>query len=274
MEKSFIFNSINGDRKMKAEDFREIFIPFFKNGVFPNPATGLQVISSINMNIAIQHGRAFINGALYLNTEDLILTLDPADGVLDRIDLIVLRMDTLERNIRCVVKKGDYASSPVPKQLQRDADAYELCLAQIYISKGTININQSSINDTRLNTEVCGIVAGTVDEIDTTELYRQLQEAIIEKGLSMETWVNEAKEFFTNEFNTWFDTIKGALDGDVAGNLLNEINKLKEAIAGMELTSTKVTRPNGKTVEESISANETSIQNNKYFKFTKRTRDK
>ncbi|MBO3443418.1 hypothetical protein [Clostridium sp. CCUG 7971] len=259
MEKSFIFNSINGDRKMKAEDFREYFIPFISNGIYPNPSTKLQVISNTGMSIIIKEGKAFINGALYINTDDLVLTLDHADGVLDRIDRIVLRMDTIERNIKCIVKKGQFASNPVGPSLQRDADAHELCIAEILISKGSIDIKQNMIADTRLNTEICGIVTGLIKEIDTTTLYNQLQAHIQEKGIEMNEWLKDAKVFFENDFNTWFDTVKGVLDGDVAGNLLNEINKLKETVDNLELVASNVTMSDGSTVEEAISSAKTSI---------------
>ncbi|MGX4598969.1 hypothetical protein [Faecalimicrobium sp. JNUCC 81] len=259
MEKSFIFNSINGDRKMKAEDFREYFIPFISNGIYPNPSTKLQVVSNTGMKIIVKEGKAFINGSLYINTDDLVLTLDHADGVLDRIDRIVLRMDTIERNIKCIVKKGQFASNPVAPSLQRDADAHELCIAEILISKGSIDIQQSMIADTRLNTEICGIVTGLIKEIDTTTLYNQLQAHIQEKGIEMNEWLKGAKVFFENDFNTWFDTVKGVLDGDVAGNLLNEINKLKETVDNLELVASNVTMSDGSTVEEAISSAKTSI---------------
>lgn len=241
MEKSFIFNSINGDRKMKAEDFREYFIPFLSNGIYSNPSTKLQVVSNSGMSIIVKEGKAFINGALYINTDDLVLTLDHADAVLDRIDRIVLRMDTVERNIKCIVKKGQFASNPIAPNLQRDADAHELCIAEILVSKGNIDILQSMITDTRLNTEMCGIVTGLIDQVDTTTLYNQLQAHIKEKGFEMDSWLNEAKNFFSswindtqneyeNNFNNWFETIKDILDGDTAGNLLNKINELESIV--------------------------------------------
>lgn len=230
MEKSFIFNSINGDRKMKAEDFREYFTPFISNGIYPNPSTKLQVVSDTGMRVIVKGGKAFINGSLYINTDDLVLTLDHADGVLGRIDRIVLRMDTIERNIKCIVKKGQFASSPVAPTLQRDADAHELCIAEILVSKGSIEILQSMITDTRLDTENCGIVTGLIKEIDTTTLYNQLQAHIQEKGIEMDEWIKGAKVFFENDFNAWFETIKGALDGDVAGNLLNKILELENKV--------------------------------------------
>lgn len=251
MEKSFIFNSINGDRKMKAEDFRKYFSAFIGNGIYPNPATRLQVVSHENLKILVQSGEAYINGSYYINTDDLVLSIDPADSVLDRIDRIVIRMDILNRNITCQIKKGTFSSAPTAIELQRDEDAYELCLADIYISKGSIDITQSMIKDTRLDPNLCGIVTGVIDQVDTSEIYRQLQADIEEKGLTMQEWINEAKNYFTNEFYTWFDEIKNILDGDVAGNLARRILALEEKV-GSGLTADNILMQNGSTVETSI----------------------
>lgn len=230
MEKSFIFNSVNGDRRYKADDFREYFSSFIGNGVFPNPSNQLQVLSNNNMSVTVLEGKGWITGAIYVNTDNLILAIDPADGVLNRIDRIVLRLDTLERNITCKVKKGTFSSNPVPPELQRDADAYELCLVNIKIDAGSTSIVQSKITDTRLNSDLCGIVTQTINEIDTTTLYNQLQAHIQEKGIEMNEWLKDAKVFFENDFNTWFDSVKDALDGDVAGNLLNKILELENKV--------------------------------------------
>lgn len=265
MEKSSFFNAVINndipDRLYKAEEFARFFSSFIGNGVFPNPATNLNVVGlNNNMTITVKEGKAWINGYFYENTNDLILDISNADGVLNRIDRIVVRLDFLNREIKTYVKKGSFATNPIPPAIQRDADIYELAIADIRVNAGSINITQANITDLRLNKELCGIVKGTIDEIDTTTLFNQLQAHIQEKSLSMDTWLNETKVYFENDFNIWFESIKDILDENTAGNLLNEINKLKEAMEGMELTSTKVTRPNGKTVEESIYANETSIQ--------------
>lgn len=225
MEKSFVFNSVNGDRKYKAEEFRDYFASFIGNGVFPNPATGLQVIANNNdMTITVKSGKAWINGAIYTNTDDLILKIDIADSVLKRIDRVVLRMDRVERNITCKVKKGTFASNPVPQTLQRDADAYELCIAEIKVDEGAISILQSNITDTRLNSELCGIVTQTVKTIDTTELYRQLQAYITEHSKDFDSWLQYMKTHYEEDFNNWFKTIKDVLDENTAGHLLNLIN--------------------------------------------------
>ncbi|EQC1536956.1 hypothetical protein [Clostridium botulinum] len=219
MEKSFVFNSVNGDRRYKAEDFREYFASFIGNGVFPNPSTNLQVIANSNMTITIKQGKAWLNGAIYINTDDYILNIDVADGVLNRIDRVVLRMDTAERKIYSYVKKGQFASSPVAPTLQRDADAYELALADVAVNKGAISITQANITDLRLDKNLCGIVHGTVDQIDVTTLFNQYS-----------TRFKIKSEEFEKEFEDWLKTLKDVLGEDTAGNLLNLITKNTESI--------------------------------------------
>ena len=97
MEKSSFFNSISGDRRYKAEEWAEYFASFIANGVFPNPSTGLQVLASNSMIITVNTGKAWINGYFYFNTSNLTITLDNADGVLNRIDRIVVRWDLQDR---------------------------------------------------------------------------------------------------------------------------------------------------------------------------------
>lgn len=210
--RSGFFNSVNGDRKYDAKRFAEYFASFIGNGVFPNPSNNLQVLSNDDMTVTVKAGKAWINGYILINDDDYILTLDPADGVLNRIDRIVARYDTVDREIRLEVKKGTFASSPVAPTLQRDADAYELGLADVYIAAGVVSVTQANITDLRFNTELCGIVKGTVDQIDTTDLFAQYQTA----------------------FNDWFQELKDVLDDNTAANLLNLINQLDD-----DLTSHK-----------------------------------
>ena len=275
MENSSFFNAIiqNGvpDRLYKADMFASYFSSFIGNGVFPNPSTNLQVVATDNnMTVRVKAGKAFINGYYYNNDDDLILTIDNADGILHRIDSIVIRLDFINREIKAYVKKGTFSNSPNKPELQRDDDRYELCLADIKINAGAIKITQSNINDNRLNSELCGLVTGTVDQVDTTTLYNQLQAHIEEKSIDMKNWIEEAKEYFSNwlsttqteyndNFNSWFDEIKGTLEGDVAGNLLVKINELEEVVNNLDLVASKVTMSDGNTVEDAITANKTSI---------------
>lgn len=259
-EKSGFFNSVNGDRKYKADFFAEYFASFIGNGIFPNPSNALQVIADTNMNVIIKAGKAWINGYYYNNDTDLTLTLDTADGVLNRIDKIVLQFNTLSRTISVKIKKGVFASTAVAPALQRDSNAYELALADIYIPKGSINVTQSNITDIRLDSGRCGIVHGTVDQVDTTTLFNQYQTWLNEKKLiydiDMNSWTTEKKldyenwynttiqneqseidameAQFQNDFDTWFASVKNVLDADTVGNLNNKIDAIPKVYKGAD----------------------------------------
>lgn len=234
MEKSSFFNSVAGDRKYQAADFASYFNSLITNGVFPNPGTNLQVISNNNMTVTVKAGKAWINGYVYINDSDLILPIDVADGVLNRIDRIVVRFDTVGRLISTVVKKGTFASSPVAPVLQRDADKYELGIGDILISAGVITIVQGNITDLRMNTTYCGWVNSLI-QADTTAIFNQYQAWFTAKQTEFNTSLvdyttaNQAildgmEAQFNTDWDTWFATVQSALNGDIAGNLLILIN--------------------------------------------------
>ena len=102
--------------KYKAEDWSNYFKRFVTNGIFPVPSTNLQVMANSDMTITIKAGAGWINGYIYENTSELILPVDAADGVLSRIDRVILKYDTVAREVKAVVKKGSFASSPIALQ--------------------------------------------------------------------------------------------------------------------------------------------------------------
>ena len=237
MEKSSFFNSVSGDRKYKAEDWASYFGSFIGNGVFPVPSTGLQVVAGSGMQVTVKAGKAWINGYFYNNTSDLSLTLATADGVLNRIDRIVVRWDLTNRVISVKAKSSSYSASPT-------APAVEL-------GAGVTAITGSSITDKRLDTTVCGVVAGLVDTIDTTAFNAQLEAWFAEyqsdsaaEYNSLVSYMNSLKlqgntqydaleEYFADfkteaqtDFDTWFEGLQDVLDENTAGNLLNMITAL------------------------------------------------
>lgn len=212
MERSSFFDAVlNGetyDRVYLAEDYARYFSSFIGNGVFPTPSTNLQVVQDVNMQVKIKAGKAWINGYFYENTEDLNLTIDVADGVLKRIDRVVLRLDFINREIKAYIKKGIFASAPIAPTLTRNADIYELGLADILINNGVINITQANITDIRQNNNYCGLVASVVQQIDTTDLFTQFQ----------------------STFDIWFENVKGQLSTDAAGNLQNQLDAMQSLV--------------------------------------------
>lgn len=191
-ERSFPFNSIAGDRKYKSEQFREYFALFIGNGIFYRNANVLKVKENEGMMVTLQAGAAWVAGGGYINEGQKHFTLEMADGVLPRIDRVVIRCDYVLRDIYATVKKGSYSAQPSPPQIQRDADAYELAVADIYVGRGAISITQSSITDLRLNSELCGIVTGLIEQADTTEIFNQI-----------ETYFEEFKKEYAENFSAW-----------------------------------------------------------------------
>ena len=200
-EKSFPFASVSGDRKYTDQDFRDYFAALITNGVFP-AGTQLQVQADSGMTIQLTEGGAWINGAAYkVYSGGQTLTVPVADGVLGRIDRVVLRYDRTARSIYATVLEGEPASTPTAPDLVRDADYYDLSLAEIYVSAGATEITQADITDTRLDPEVCGIVSSLIRP-DTTGWFEQFQSA----------------------FEEWFVDVQDVLDENTAGNLLSLIN--------------------------------------------------
>lgn len=230
----FDANLVGGeyDRVYLASQFAAYFASFIGNGVFAKHSNQLQVVemATPQMQIGVERGQAWIKGYWYENTDMFYLPIDVADGVLNRIDSVVLRLGFSERNIWLAVKKGIPAVNPIAPKVTRNADYYELQLATISIPAGSIKITQAQITDTRMNQEVCGWVTGVIDQIDTTTLFNQYVDWYTTTTGQAETDIEAIKQQFQTEFDAWFAGIKDILDESTAGNLLNLIEEHKNDI--------------------------------------------
>ena len=165
------------DRVYLAEQFAAYFASFIGNGVFAGKSNKLQVLSmeAPAMQVRIQEGQGWINGYWYENMSELYVPIEVADGILSRVDSIVLRLGMTERNMWIAVKKGTPSYNPVAPEVTRNNDYFELQLATVWVGAGYTNIKQSDITDTRLDSDVCGFVASLIEQLDTTGLGAQLQ---------------------------------------------------------------------------------------------------
>ena len=212
MEKFSFFNDIDDDRVYFAEDFARHLAKYFTNGIFNNE---LKVLANNDMTITIQEGDANIEGYRYTNTGDLTKTIDTADGELNRIDNVVIRLDLTNRLISAQIIKGTFSDKPSAPSLVRSSTVYDIKLAEVYIDNGITSITQSAIKDTRFDKNVCGNVVSTVETIDTTDVYNQLY-------TKFEELIQQEQDTFT----AWFNRIKNQLDSDAAGHLAAQINKI------------------------------------------------
>ena len=174
------FNSIlvdeEFDRAYKAEDWAWYFAKFIGSGVFPKPSDGLQVTAYNGIEVSVNIGYAFIDGYAFRNPVIRVIELGTAEGALNRIDRIVVRWDLLQRDIYLAVLKGTPSAKPTAPPLTRNTEMWELALADIYVGKGVTKIRAQDITDQRFNSSVCGIVKGTVEEIDASVLTKQFDD--------------------------------------------------------------------------------------------------
>lgn len=224
-EKSFPFDAVEGvdgtpDRIFYAEDFANYFKQFIGSGIYPNPSTNLQVQSiNNNMVLTVQSGSAFINGYGYINNEPLEVMISTANSAYARIDIIVLQLSYIDREIKVVYKEGVPKSNPIKPELVRNDDVYELQLAVINVKSGATSISQADITDTRLDSKVCGVVVAVVDNVDTEDLYTQYETYLHSKMAEWDETKAQQTIDFNNqmtaqqeEFNTEFNKRKNAID--------------------------------------------------------------
>ena len=164
------------DRVYKAEDWAWYFATFIANGVFPKPSDGLQVIAYDKMEIKVNAGYAFINGYAFRNPVSMGITLSTAEGALNRIDRVIIRWDLTQRDMYLTVLKGTPSAKPKAAALTRNTEIWELAIADIYVGKGVTKIQAKDITDQRFNSAVCGIVKGTIEEIDASVLTKQFND--------------------------------------------------------------------------------------------------
>lgn len=181
-------------------------------GVF-SADENLRVKVKSGMTISVEAGVGWLSyskfgGVVFCNPTTTEFQLDIADGLLKRIDRLVVSYDILNNKIEMKVKKGSFSSAPVAQALVRNESFYEIALADILVDKGALAITQGNITDQRLNESLCGLVKNSVDSIPSQSL----------------------QDKYLVDFQKWFDGVKETLDQNTAGNLLNMIQGQETAV--------------------------------------------
>lgn len=207
-EKSGFFNARETeggtyDREYDAEQFAEYFANFISNGVYANPANQLKVVFDDSPSkpfvVVVRKGKAYIDGYWYELTEDMEITIPVNTKSYAIKDVVCCTLDKTERKVSIVLKEDVINDYPANNNTQHD-----LVLSTLLVQPNASKLNAEDIADKRPDKTYCGFVTGVVDQIDTTELFRQYDEA----------------------FKTWFNEIKDQLSTDAAGNLQKQIGLL------------------------------------------------
>ena len=149
-------------------------------------------------------GIVWWNDSEVVNTRKLQIKIDAADGVLNRIDRIVVEWKTANYVDLPEIKvlKGTASSNAKAPSLTNNSTLRQISLAKISVAAGTTAITASMITDERLDPGVCGIVTEQV-KVDTGVMQAQFSSLLksikdeldaLESGVAVEL----KKLLFTN----------------------------------------------------------------------------
>ena len=239
LEHAFFYNSEDGDRVYDASSFEYWLKKFFTTGVF---ADECQVTADgSGMTVTMAEGYANVEGKVKFWDEAQELTLDAANTSYDRIDTVVIERNDTDRDVTVKVVTGTASTSPAATDPDREDDTYQLVLAQIYVAAGATEITQADITDTRTDTDLCGYVAATVENIDFSQFQAQYESYIANYKTQAASDYSDYSDSLASyllelqaEFESWFENIKDQLSEDSAGNLQVEIDELETRLALLE----------------------------------------
>jgi hypothetical protein len=175
----------NQDEYSGAEDVMR-WLHGRTSGVFA--ASGNAAVAALatpEMSVTVSDGTGWManaagDGVVWWNDEEsvngakLLLAIDAADGVLNRIDRVIVEWKTTNYVDRPEIKilKGTASSTAAAPALTNSGTKRQISLAQISVAAGTTAITASMITDERLDASVCGLVTDTLS-IDTTTIQGQ-----------------------------------------------------------------------------------------------------
>lgn len=203
--KSGFFNSLNHDRMYDADDMNAIFDGIITDGVFGNIGNKFIVTPSSGMTINIGTGKARLHQIFVENDANLVLQVSQSDVLLNRIDVVVIRVDKTISGRRgdITILKGTPSQNPIAPTLSTDGQIWEMPIAYI-----NVNANASKIN----SSDIQYLVGRNTTPLITAPM----------QTVNVESYVSNME----GQFSDWFSDVKGKLSTDAAGNLQNQINTL------------------------------------------------
>jgi hypothetical protein len=243
------YNSLNGDRKYDATQISSMFDGLITDGVFASIGTAFAVKANTGLTVNVGIGKAWFNRTWTLNDAILPLEAPISDILLDRIDAVVLEVDSSESVRANSIKfvQGTPSSQPVRPTLASSETLHQYPLCYIYRAAGSTEITQADITN-MVGTEETPFITGILQTISIDELLGQWEDEFDQWIASEQTdftnWFNQMKEDLLSEqefldqwiaseqtdFTNWFNQMKDQLSSDAAGNLLNLINTNTGAI--------------------------------------------
>lgn len=226
---SGFFNSINGDRKYSAEQFGAIFDGVIVDGVFASVGDKFKIVPSGGNTVEVGSGRAWFRHVWIFNDAPVRLDLTPADVLTNRVDTIVIEVDTRTQNRRATIKvvEGDRATTPRRKNMVRDSGVYQYPIADIFRNAGSQKIEERHIT-TVIGTGDTPWVTGPLKTLDATEIFARWDRTMNEQKADAQASYNEAVVKMRNEAYSLLNDIQGMIGGDALGAIAAQIIELKQ----------------------------------------------
>ena len=177
----------NQDVYIGAEDVMK-WLHGRSSGVFAAEGNAsVSALAGSTMAVTVSDGNGWManskgDGIVWWNDHEatngtkLQLNIDPADGVLNRIDRIVVEWKTTNYVDYPEIKvlKGSLSSKATAPVLTNNSTLRQISLAKVNVAAGTTAITASMITDERLDSSVCGLVVESI-HIDTSVMQNQFE---------------------------------------------------------------------------------------------------
>lgn len=232
---SGFFNSVDHDRLYDATDISRLFDGLIRDGIFASIGDCMVVKQSNQMNVTVGTGRAWFNHTWSYNDALYPVTIPPSEILMDRIDAIVLEVNSVEAVRANSIKliKGTPASTPTKPALTNTKEVHQYPLAYVTVGKEVTSIRQADIENC-VGTSACPFVTGILEVISIEQLIPQwkdiLNRFVEENTANFNTWMNSEKQDYQawltaakkeiidweetskSDYQKWYDSIKNGYD--------------------------------------------------------------
>lgn len=189
MIKSGFYNAIQSggtyDRIYNADDYKNVFAAFIKDGVRRSGLDDLRVTAN-GLALTVKMGFAICGGRwVHIDADYPLITVTPPVGDYSRRDAVILRVDANEnaRAASLVYRKGSPSSNPIAPVRDTSTGVTELILATVLVAPSATTVR---VTDTRADANYCGWITTPVGYDDYF--------------VSLES-----------RFNTWFNDVQNEL---------------------------------------------------------------
>lgn len=232
---SGFFNSVDHDRLYDATDISRLFDGLIRDGIFASIGDCLVVKQSKQMNVTVGTGRAWFNHTWSYNDALYPVTIPPSEILMDRIDAVVLEINSVESVRANSIKliKGTPSSTPAKPSLTNTKEVHQYPLAYVTVGKEVTSIRQADIENC-VGTSACPFVTGILEVISIEQLIPQwkdiLNRFVEENTTNFNTWMNGEKQDYQawltaakkeitdwqatskSDYQKWYDSIKNGYD--------------------------------------------------------------